>query len=84
MGLGMFLFLCTIGLNYFLTGFYIPTGSSQPLGNSSPAITYESMIQGHHLGVQGPLTLEEYGVLTRTLETQALIDNLAISPIGDL
>lgn len=84
MGLGILMFLCTIGLNYYLTGFYIPSGSSQPLGSSSPVISYESMIQGHHLGVQGPLTLEEYGVLTRTLETQALIDNLAISPIGDL
>ena len=34
--------------------------------------------------VQGPMTLAEYDALQRALENQALLDNLAISPIGDL
>jgi hypothetical protein len=36
------------------------------------------------INITGPLTQDQYESLQETLTNQALIDNLAISPIGDL
>jgi hypothetical protein len=40
---------------------------------------YESEIP-----LQGPLSIDELSLLQVSLENRALLDNLAISPIGDL
>jgi hypothetical protein len=44
----------------------------------------EIVVTESNLGIQGPMTLDEYTALQRAMENQALLDNLAISPIGDL
>ena len=45
---------------------------------------YYSIEETPLISVTGPLTQRQYEVLQETLANQALIDNLAISPIGDL
>jgi hypothetical protein len=72
MGLGI---LIAVGI-YSLYNY----GSLWPMIEGVPEI----IVTESNLGIQGPMTLDEYTALQRAMENQALLDNLAISPIGDL
>jgi hypothetical protein len=65
---GVAILLTSIGISYLAFGQIWPA-----FGYPIPTII-----------VEGPLSLDEYEVLQRHLENQALLDNLSISPIGDL
>lgn len=85
MGVSVFILMCTFGISYYYTGSYesaIIPGYSLDIVSPNELVT--DMIRGHSLGVQGPMTLSEYNIVQTMLESQALLDNLAISPIGDL
>lgn len=81
--LGGAILLTSMALSIYYTGDI----SSAFYNSGVPEIVISSdslNIQTSSLGVSGPLTLSEYEVLQRTLENKALLDNLSISPIGDL
>jgi hypothetical protein len=85
MAVGLAIILGSISLSLWMTGSIWPAIiPGYELETILPIINVPDMIQGHSLGISGPLTLDEYQVLQRALETQALLDNLSISPIGDL
>jgi len=81
--LGGAILLTSMALSIYYTGDI----SSAFYNSGVPEIVISSdslNIQTSSLGISGPLTLSEYEVLQRTLENKALLDNLSISPIGDL
>jgi len=85
MVVGLAIILGSISISLWMTGSIWPAIiPGYEWETILPIINVSDMIQGHNLGISGPLTLEEYQVLQRALETQALLDNLSVSPIGDL
>jgi hypothetical protein len=61
-------------------------------GHIAPAFDWSLTVPSSHTDVvtrrlseiHGPLTLQDYRALQRDLVVDALLENLAISPIGDL
>lgn len=81
-GLGLLIILMSIllglyGISHEMQLKVIDLQEKTPIVHLDPVVRYQ-------LGIPGPMTEAELGKVKIYLESQALLENLALSPIGDL